>query len=266
MTGKPPGDPIDAADRCREFRIDWGLHGLLRLLGAHDFSSVLDIGAGAGEHKRLLELFGKQVYSVDILKSADYVGDFMEVELDRKFDLIWCSHVLEHQRNIGLFLDRIFNALPDNGILAIIVPTHPREVMISGHLSSWSIPLLCYNLIMAGFDCREAEIMDTYELSLIVRKRAAVHDERDKPSAHGSDAGVEFAHLKPFFPFEAGQGVAISGPGQVNWNTPFHYALPRLPGAARCDIRIHSKTLIQHPDFTPQITCPSGQCSINPPA
>jgi SAM-dependent methyltransferase len=247
-----------------EFRIDWGLHGLLRLLSAHQFSSVLDIGAGAGEHKRMFELFGKQVYSVDILKNADYVGDFIEVELDRKFDLIWCSHVLEHQRNIGLFLDKIFDALPDSGLLAIIVPTHPRDVMISGHLSSWSIPLLCYNLIMAGFDCCHAQIMDTYELSLIVRKRAAEHDERHKPSAHGSDAGVEFAHLKPFFPFEAGQGVAISGPGQVNWDTPFQYALPAFSGHPGMELTIRSKTLAQYPDFMPQITCPSGRCTINP--
>lgn len=147
-------------------------------------------------------------------------------------------------------------------MLAIIVPTHPREVMISGHLSSWSIPLLCYNVIMAGFDCRKAAIMDTYELSLIVRKRPAVHNERHKPSAHG--AGMEFAHLKQFFPFDAGQGVAISGPGQVNWDHPFDYALPPVRGTDNHLIRIHSRNRKSYPDFTPQISCPSGRCVINP--
>ncbi len=92
MTGETGTDQVDAAGNVTsDFHIDWRLHGLLRVVSRHDFTNVLDIGAGAGEHKRFLALFGKQVYSVDILKHADYVGDFMEVALDRRFDLIWCS-------------------------------------------------------------------------------------------------------------------------------------------------------------------------------
>ena len=63
--------------------------------------------------------------------------------------------------------------LNDNGILAIVVPTYERERLVHGHVTSWSISLLCYNLIMAGFDCSGAVVLDSYELSLIVKKLKA---------------------------------------------------------------------------------------------
>ena len=100
--------PLDVS-----FNLDWSAHAILQLVSAHEFQTVLDIGSGQGEHKRFLEFFGKEVFSVDIFNDADYVGDFMELEFDKKFDCIWCSHVLEHQRNVGYFLDKIYDNLED---------------------------------------------------------------------------------------------------------------------------------------------------------
>jgi len=37
------------------------------MLADYQFESVLDIGFGQGEHKRLLEIFGKKVFSVDVV-------------------------------------------------------------------------------------------------------------------------------------------------------------------------------------------------------
>ncbi len=222
------------------FKLDWALHCILRLLSNYEFKSVLDIGSGEGEHKKFLQLFGKNVFSVDILKNADYVGAFLEIDFDRKFDVVWCSHVLEHQRNTGIFLDKIYDVLKENGILAITVPIHPRERLISGHLSSWSAPLLCYNLIMTGFNCNKAEILSTYELSLIVRKEHANHKELRKSSAHGADAGVEFIDIAKYFPFPAKQGLEFCGPGQLNWENPTQYLLP---------------TPVIHENFELQIKC-----------
>ena len=129
----PAPEPTAAAPLPRaahEFHIDWALPGLLRLLSGYRFQSVLDVGSGAGEHARLMRHFGKRVYSVDSHHAADYRGDFMQVEFDRRFDAIWCSHVLEHQRNVGAFLERLHALLVEGGVLAITVPVHPRERQI----------------------------------------------------------------------------------------------------------------------------------------
>lgn len=217
------------------FIIHWGLHALLKILADYQFQTVLDIGSGEGQHKRFMEYFGKQVYSVDMATDADYVGDFLDVDFDRQFDAIWCSHVLEHQRNVGAFLEKIYSSLKPGGVLAVIVPTHDRDVLISGHLTSWSIPLLCYNLIMAGFDCSKAAILNTYELSLIVEKKDAPHFERNKNSIYGMEIAEyqnksreeisPFKHIAPYFPFPAQQGVKISGGGQMNWGKILEYAI-----------------------------------------
>lgn len=217
------------------FVIHWGLHALLKLLADNEFQTVLDIGSGEGQHKKFLEYFDKQVYSVDMATEADYVGDFLNIDFDKTFDAILCSHVLEHQRNVGVFLDKVYSVLKPGGILAIIVPTHDRETLISGHLTSWSVPLLCYNLIMAGFDCSKAAILNTYELSLIVKKVDAPHSERHKNSIYGMEIAEyqdkkrtdisPFENIDPYFPFAAFQGANISGGGQFNWGKVIEYAI-----------------------------------------
>ncbi len=118
-----------------DLQINGGLYTIFRLLCDYDFKTVLDIGSGLGGHAELFKLFDKDVYSVDLHHDADYVGDFLDVEFKQKFDVFWCSHVLEHQRNIGLFLDKAFHCIKDNGILAISVPVHPRERLVSGHIA-----------------------------------------------------------------------------------------------------------------------------------
>jgi SAM-dependent methyltransferase len=235
------------------FKLDWSLHCILRLLSNYEFTTVLDIGSGEGEHKKFLQLFGKDVFSVDILKNADYVGDFLEIDFDKEFDVVWCSHVLEHQRNTGFFLDKIYDVLKENGILAITVPIHPRERLVSGHLSSWSAPLLCYNLIMAGFNCNKAEILSTYELSLLVRKELANHKGLRNSSAHGADAGVEFSDIAKYFPFPAKQGVELCGPGQINWGNPTQYFLPNPTIQVTFELKIECKNLDINSQLAPNL-------------
>jgi len=236
------------------FRLDWAAHTLLQLISRHQFGNVLDIGSGEGEHKRFLEFFGKKVFSVDKVKTADYIGDFLEIEFDRPFEVVWCSHVLEQQRNVGVFLDKVFDNLVDNGILAITVPRHTPDRLISGHLTSWSIPLLCYNLVMAGFDCREAQIISIFELGLIVRKKRANHSELRCSSAHGADAGAEFAEVAGFFPFVAQQGATLSGHGAINWRDPKEYRLPVPPGIEHPEVRISSKNFDRYPEYAARLS------------
>lgn len=203
-----------------EFEITWGFHGLLQLISRHhgEFSTVLDIGSGAGEHSRFFRLFGKETFSVDLHETADYVGDFMTCEFDRKFDVVWCSHVLEHQRNVGAFLEKIFDVIEDDGFLAISVPVHPRQRQVSGHITSWNAGLLIYNLVLAGFDCREARFLHDYDLSLLVRKRPAQGVDIRSPAAH-----AVVTRLAEFFPYP----VEENGDAEVrqaNWPTEYPLA------------------------------------------
>lgn len=169
----------------------------LQKLLTMDFNTVLDVGSGEGKHAEVLRNAGKTVTTI-ALSNADIIGDFNNVPLG-KYDCVWASHVLEHQRNVGSFLDRCFDCLHENGILAVTVPPLKHEI-VGGHLSLWNAGLLLYNIILAGFDCREAAVNTYgYNISIIVRKRRAVLPELKM------DYG-DIESLKEFFPFAAEHG------------------------------------------------------------
>jgi SAM-dependent methyltransferase len=98
---------------------------LARLLTGYDFDTVLEIGSRNGTAARALEFAGKRVLSCEIINSFDAIfsGDYFDLKLDAPVDAIWCSHVLEHQRHVGRFLEKMFDDLSDNGVLAVTVPS-----------------------------------------------------------------------------------------------------------------------------------------------
>ena len=185
----------------------WADQALIKLLG-YEFDTVLDIGSGTGEHAFVLQKQGKKVTTISLEPPADVLGDFMDVDL-KPVDCIWASHVLEHQRNVGNFLERCFTLLNDDGILAITVPPAKHNI-VGGHVTLWNAGLLLYNLILAGFDCSEAAVKSYgYNISVIVRKRKAVLPKLRM------DSGDVLA-LSDYFPFEVGEG--FDGQiGEVNW-------------------------------------------------
>jgi SAM-dependent methyltransferase len=151
------------------------------LLASYPFTTVLDVGAGELVHTREFSRYGKQVTAVDHQRppAVPDAVEFVQADLSdpqcpvwaRKFDCVWCSHVLEHQRNAGWLLDRMLGCLEEGGILAITVPPLKHQV-VGGHLSVWNLGLLCYNLIMAGLDLRGAMTFSHgYNLSIITRKK-----------------------------------------------------------------------------------------------
>lgn len=155
---------------------------LWRVLADYDFDSVLDVGGGAGEHAEVFLSFGKQVTSIDYGKSVYFerrdarrdviVGDFNTLQLDRRWDLVWCSHVLEHQLDPHRFLCKLHAATREGGILAITVPPAKSEI-VGGHVSLWNAGLLLYRLVLAGFDCRQARVRRYgYNISVLLEKRS----------------------------------------------------------------------------------------------
>jgi hypothetical protein len=120
-----------------------------------------------------MEFVGKQVETIEILQAfqAKYVGDYLDIELDQPVDAIWCSHVLEHQRHLGRFLEKMYDDLKVGGVLAVTVPSalHP---LLMGHCNIFTPLHLIYNLVLAGFDCAEASIKQyDWQFGIIVKKK-----------------------------------------------------------------------------------------------
>lgn len=184
-----------------------GSQALQRLIAMPDVKTVLDVGSGSGEHAAIMRAAGKKVTTISLEPPADVVDDYItNRRIPAGFDAIWASHVLEHQPNVNLFLSRAFRDLREGGVLAITVPPFKHNV-VGGHLATWNAGILLYNLIIAGFDCRDARVSGCYSsgvdgngvayppynVSVLVRKRAAkLPDLR-------FDSG-DIARLAEFFP------------------------------------------------------------------
>ena len=158
-------------------RLDYGGLSLVEyLLSKNKFKKkfkVFDIGGALGRHCQIMRAFGLSVDIIDKYeKEAELVGDFNEYDFKTKYDMIYCSHVIEHQRNQGLFLDKIFDLLNDEGDLVISGPKHPAERFVEGHISTTILPVFLQLLIYAGFDCKEGKMMSFggIENSFIVKK------------------------------------------------------------------------------------------------
>jgi 2-polyprenyl-3-methyl-5-hydroxy-6-metoxy-1,4-benzoquinol methylase len=142
------------------------LHHALRLVKPGD--RVLDVGAGRCKASLSFAKAGCRVTAIGLhfdrywderrrqeLTTWNvhlHEGHFEDFTDLGKFDVVWASHVLEHQRNPGAFLDHCLELLQPGGWLFLVVPPLKTQV-VSGHLTVWFPGLLLYNLVMAGLDC-----------------------------------------------------------------------------------------------------------------
>lgn len=182
--GLPPDGSCHAPEVRAEFaHLATGGAALQKLLDEYEFKTVLDVGSGAGEHSEVFLNHGKTVTAVDYGRSKYFeknrgrvetvLGDFHALEFPVLFDCVWASHVLEHQPNAGRFLAKIASVAKPGGIVCITVPP-PKPEIVGGHLSFWNGGLLLYNMVLAGFDCREARVCRYgYNISVIVANREA---------------------------------------------------------------------------------------------
>ena len=168
---------INYNDKRYEKEILYSHITLLKLLKDHvnDFNSVLDIGSAAGNCSDIFKFLGKDVTTVEHLEiyNAEYRTDFITTNFNKKFDCIWASQVLEHQRNVGLFLNKCFDDLNENGILAITVPYRTNDASLElGHAVNFDPLNLIYNLVLAGFDCSEIKLkVYDFNIGIILKKK-----------------------------------------------------------------------------------------------
>ena len=207
---------VEAAGRVFEDTLYYGHLALARLIAEYPFSSVLDIGSRDGTSARIFQFLGKDVTTVEIDRSFDaqYSGDYLEADFGRQFDAIWCSHVLEHQRYPGRFLDKLFDDLKEGGVVAISVPSALSRLML-GHCYIWTPLHLIYNLIGAGFDCRQARAKCyDWQVSVLVKKKSSGIARVSIGSTaviqgHGDKLGW-VPGLLDLFPAEIGRQVTAS--------------------------------------------------------
>jgi SAM-dependent methyltransferase len=147
-------------------------------------ASVLDVGSGGGEQARTFVAAGCEVTCVDF-GSSTYArnampvsgckliqGDFSILSFDRQYDLIWCSHTLEHQPNANAFITKLNTLCTPGGWVCLTLPVCHRALW-GGHLSLWTPGLLAYNIAFAGFDVSGAELIHgRREFSLLYQPKA----------------------------------------------------------------------------------------------
>lgn len=111
--------------------------------------TAIDLG-----RSKYYEVRGTQFDNVELIS-----GDILNLDLhNRQWDLIWASHVLEHQRNPGAFIDRLISLAKPNGFICITLP-YPHRTLWGGHLTLWSPGLLVYHLALSGLDVSELQII-----------------------------------------------------------------------------------------------------------
>jgi len=174
-------------------------------------SYVLDVGSGAGDHAAYMRRLGMNVRTLDPYHPADIRSHYpLPYAAGTRYVGIWCSHVLEHQRDVGRFLTALNHDLSDGGLLAVTVPPM-RTKLVGGHLNQFTEGSLVYNLILAGFDCRRARVgVYGYNVSVLVRKDASFMPPTlvyDSP-----DINVLAKH----FPWPVNQGID-GRLGSVGW-------------------------------------------------
>ena len=86
--------------------------------------------------------------------------------------------------------------LHEGGILAITVPP-TRNTIVGGHVSNWNAGLLLYHLVLAGFNCKNANILKYYyNISIIVKKNTINSVNLESLSFDTGDT----RKIKPFLP------------------------------------------------------------------
>lgn len=174
FAGAPTVFRIDNGSTTIEEEVLWSHLTLLKLLKQYDFKTVLDVGSHARHVTRIFCHVGKEVTTVEPAPfwKADYQGNYLDIDFPEKFDAIWCSHTLEHQRNVGEFLEKIFYDLREGGILALTVPFDMETDLTFGHCNRFSPLVLLYHLVLAGFDCSEVSLKCyNYNIGIIVKKK-----------------------------------------------------------------------------------------------
>lgn len=242
-----------------------GIEAALRLASdTKNFESLIDVGSGGDNHQRFFQQYCDDVFTNDFdesLKGQNYPGDFMQINFERKFQVVYASNVVEHSRNVGAFIEKLFSICEDDGFVAIMVPRPHLNKLLSGHITTWSTSTLIYNIVAAGFDCSQAKVCNgVYEKSVIVQKRPIANDP---DFVYRTSVVDDVGKLSKFFPWPVthrGAGILPS----VNW--PESYVLPKTGKFEAMSLRYLSGTTYSVADggtiYIPQENIDSAKVGV----
>lgn len=177
------------------------------------FNNVLDVGGGNllaasyfVEHGKIVDvndyetspyLEGENIAKSRVRKFIH--GDFNQIDFEGKYDLLWMSHVLEHQLNVHAFLVKAVSLVNEGGYISIAVP--PRKpFVVSGHINLFNPGILVYRLILAGVDCSSAKIFQ-YDGNICLLAKI----NKINLPALSFDIG-DIKLLEKYFPFDVKEG------------------------------------------------------------
>jgi SAM-dependent methyltransferase len=128
-------------------------------------ANVLDVGAGPGYQTQWLREHGVDACAVDLVKPEVDVPfikcdthELRTMMVDNRVDVnaIWSHHALEHMSNHLDVLQQFHDVLHTGGWLFLTVP-QIDDTISEGHIVSFTMPLLVYQLAMIGFDMPTAK-------------------------------------------------------------------------------------------------------------
>lgn len=139
----------------------------LRILPS-DFQTVLDLGAGAGVHSKWFLDNGRTPVAADRYGEAFEFRDeieFIQKDLEdmdssRKFDAIFCSHVVEHFPDPAHSIGRMREMINPGGYIFVVVPPYIPVVVNHHWHTGWNCTQLAMLLAACGFDCSQSTFME----------------------------------------------------------------------------------------------------------
>lgn len=164
-------------------------HTIKFVVKNYDFQTMLDIGAGigvdVGEAKKLkpeIEVTLIDLVPLEERAPEDNVSlslgnwlimNFLDYSEEKQFDFVNCSHCLEHQLDLHIFLKKLIRCTKDDGIIAVTVPPiNYSNGIVGGHVNLFTTEILLYRMLLAGLDLSLACVIEwKWDIAIIVRKK-----------------------------------------------------------------------------------------------
>ena len=187
---------------------------------------LIDIGAGDLRHSIEFARAGIKTTAVDLgssvyaasrapevqknnLKVID--ADFNRLELSERFEVLFCSHTLEHQQDVKAFLGKCLESVTEGGVLIFVLP-YPHWDLQGGHVAQFTPKSVIYNLALLGLDCSKSLAFDSHgEFTVVVRNGGLSDVEQYDLTFDRGDVS-KLSHL---LPDDAIEGSNAYG----TWNT-----------------------------------------------
>ena len=174
-----------------------GQRSILDSLPIRGDERVLDVGVGAGDAREYFISKGCNVTSTTSKGIKDKPSVFIkDLEPDKEkqiiptgmyslpfsdgmFDVVWCSHVLEHLLDVKTALKELRRVLKVDGWFFVSVPPY-YPTFSPGHYNLWDMARLIYVLGVSGFDTKNGHYAEIgYNLVACVKRSEEVLGEME---------------------------------------------------------------------------------------